>query len=126
MRYTMRNELGVPAVVDRGTFQPELDALPIREKAHTREGDAIAAAHRAADWFCLAAAPTFAIMALLTSVLGGSQPDILCSAAEHTSPLSGMIPMYLLMSVFHSQPWLKVISNRHRCPELQSTQLPAP
>ena len=37
---------GVPAVVDRATFQAELDALRAREKAHTREGDAIAAARR--------------------------------------------------------------------------------
>jgi hypothetical protein len=51
-------------------------------------------------------------MALLTGVLGGRQPDILCSAAEHTSPLSGMVPMYLLMSAFHSAPWLKLISSR--------------
>jgi predicted dithiol-disulfide oxidoreductase (DUF899 family) len=36
----------LPAVVDRATFQAELDALRIREKAHTREGDAIAAARR--------------------------------------------------------------------------------
>ena len=36
----------VPVVVDRATFQGELDALRIREKAHTREGDAIAAARR--------------------------------------------------------------------------------
>jgi predicted dithiol-disulfide oxidoreductase (DUF899 family) len=35
-----------PLIVDRGTFQAELDALRIREKAHTREGDAIAAARR--------------------------------------------------------------------------------
>jgi predicted dithiol-disulfide oxidoreductase (DUF899 family) len=42
----MRNEYGVPAVVDRNTFQAELDALRVREKAHTREGDAIAAARR--------------------------------------------------------------------------------
>jgi hypothetical protein len=67
---------------------------------------------RAADWLSLAAAPTFAIMALLTGIVGGSQPDILCSAAEHTSRLSGMIPMYLLMSAFHSPPWLKLISSR--------------
>ena len=46
MKDTMRNELGVPAVVDRSTFQAELDALRVREKAHTREGDAIAAARR--------------------------------------------------------------------------------
>jgi predicted dithiol-disulfide oxidoreductase (DUF899 family) len=38
--------LGVPVVVDRATWQAELDALRVREKAHTREGDAIAAARR--------------------------------------------------------------------------------
>ena len=81
-------------------------------------GDAIrsksrhATALRAADWLCLAAAPTFALMALLTGALGSGQPDILCAAAAHSSPLTGMIPMYLLMSAFHSTPWLKLISGR--------------
>src|ERR1700730_1481745 len=42
----MRDELGAPKVVDRSTFLAELDALRVREKAHTREGDAIAAARR--------------------------------------------------------------------------------
>ena len=37
---------GMPAAVDRATFQAELDKLRVREKAHTREGDAIAAARR--------------------------------------------------------------------------------
>ena len=37
---------GLPAAVDRATFQAELDGLRIREKTHTREGDAIAAARR--------------------------------------------------------------------------------
>ena len=46
MKNFMRSEPGVPAVVDRDTFQVELDALRVREKAHTREGDAIAAARR--------------------------------------------------------------------------------
>ncbi len=36
----------VPVVVDRAAFQAELDRLRVREKAHTREGDAIAAARR--------------------------------------------------------------------------------
>jgi predicted dithiol-disulfide oxidoreductase (DUF899 family) len=36
----------LPAVVSRESFQAELDALRIREKAHTHEGDAIAAARR--------------------------------------------------------------------------------
>ena len=35
-----------PAAVVRDSFQAELDALRVREKAHTREGDAIAAARR--------------------------------------------------------------------------------
>jgi predicted dithiol-disulfide oxidoreductase (DUF899 family) len=37
---------GMPAAVDRATFQVALDELRAREKAHTREGDAIAAARR--------------------------------------------------------------------------------
>ena len=46
MTDSMRDDLGKPKVVDRNTFQAELDALRVREKAHTREGDAIAAARR--------------------------------------------------------------------------------
>jgi predicted dithiol-disulfide oxidoreductase (DUF899 family) len=38
--------LAAPAVVDRLTFEAQLDELRVREKAHTREGDAIAAARR--------------------------------------------------------------------------------
>ena len=41
-----RNAPRKPAAVDRATFQAELDELRVREKAHTREGDAIAAARR--------------------------------------------------------------------------------
>src|SRR5437588_63734 len=40
------NAPSLPAAVDRATFQAELDRLRVREKAHTREGDAIAAARR--------------------------------------------------------------------------------
>ncbi len=36
----------LPEIVDRAAFQSELDALRVREKAHTREGDALAAARR--------------------------------------------------------------------------------
>jgi predicted dithiol-disulfide oxidoreductase (DUF899 family) len=35
-----------PLIADRATFQSELDRLRVREKTHTREGDAIAAARR--------------------------------------------------------------------------------
>ncbi len=73
----------------------------------TRRGAATA---RAAEWLSLAAAPTFAMMALQTAVLGGPG-EMLCSAA-HSSPLTGMGAMYLLMSVFYSSPWLKLISRQ--------------
>ena len=42
----MSADVGMPRRVDRATFESELDALRVREKAHTREGDAIAAARR--------------------------------------------------------------------------------
>jgi hypothetical protein len=77
--------------------------------ARAQGGNAIGRA--AADWLSLAAAPTFAIMALLTHALGG-MPDMLCSAAQGASPLGGMVPMYLLMSAFHLSPWLKLTSRR--------------
>jgi predicted dithiol-disulfide oxidoreductase (DUF899 family) len=41
-----RDELAAPNIVDRSTLQEQLDALRVREKAHTQEGDAIAAARR--------------------------------------------------------------------------------
>lgn len=58
----------------------------------------------------LAAAPTFAIMALLSGAFDVGPPGMLCSATQHASPLSGMVVMYALMSAFHSAPWLKLIS----------------
>jgi hypothetical protein len=70
------------------------------------------AALGAADWLHLVAAPTFAAMALLTGVFGGGGSDMLCSAAQDAWPLSGMVPMYVLMSAFHAAPWLKLISRR--------------
>jgi len=70
-------------------------------------GDAGAVVARgAANFLCLAAAPVFAIMALIS---GAGPMEVLCSA-EHRSLLSGMGSMYVLMSVFHAAPWLKLIS----------------
>lgn len=62
----------------------------------------------AADWLSLAAAPVFAFMALLSAVDGDSAANLLCSAAHDASPLSGMVTMYVLMSVFHAGSWLKL------------------
>jgi hypothetical protein len=66
----------------------------------------------AADWLGLAATPTFAIMALLTVVDSNGPMAALCAATQGASPLNGMAVMYLLMSAFHSAPWLKLISSR--------------
>ena len=79
--------------------------------ANRHESDGVAALG-AADWLCLAAAPTFAVMALLTGVLGGGPMAMMCSTAPDASPLGGMAAMYLLMSAFHLTPWLKLISRR--------------
>jgi hypothetical protein len=68
-----------------------------------------ASARRVGDWLCLAATPTFAIMAVLTATGG---PDTICSAMPDASPLSGMGLMYVLMSVFHLAPWLKLAASR--------------
>ena len=43
---TPENAGRLPTIVDRAAWQAELDQLLAREKAHTREGDAIAAARR--------------------------------------------------------------------------------
>ena len=64
-----------------------------------------------ANCLSLAAAPTFAIMALLTVIRGGP-PDMFCSAAHDSSLVSGMTPMYLLMSALHLTTWLRLISGR--------------
>jgi len=75
-------------------------------------GSANAAGPSAAGWLSLAPAPAFAIMALFTGVLGGGPQDVPCSAAQNASSLSGMVPMYLLMSVFHLAPWLGLLTSR--------------
>jgi hypothetical protein len=64
-----------------------------------------------AKWLRLAAAPTFMIMALLAVVLDRGASNGLCSATGSVWP-GGMTPMYLLMGVFHSAPWLNLILRR--------------
>ena len=79
----------------------------------TRDQWLAAAVRGASNWVCLAAAPTFAVMALLTGLLGGGEA-MSCMGAHDASPLSGMTSMYMLMSAFHAAPWLKLISSRRR------------
>ena len=60
---------------------------------------------RAAQGLSFAAAPAFALMALLNA---GLPPDM------HASPLGGMVPMYTLMSAVHVVPRLRLIAGRTR------------
>ncbi|MGE0717835.1 MAG: hypothetical protein AB7P02_20475 [Alphaproteobacteria bacterium] len=55
----------------------------------------------------LAAAPTFAAMALVTAVLESGAAPALCTAGHGTWAPTGMAPMYLLMGAFHLAPWLR-------------------
>ncbi|WP_311029517.1 hypothetical protein [Mesorhizobium koreense] len=64
----------------------------------------------ASRWLCLAASPTFALMALVTAVSEGHEMG--CIMGQ--SPLAGMVPMYLLMSAFHLAPWLRLASGSFR------------
>jgi hypothetical protein len=59
-----------------------------------------------------AAAPTFALMAVLNAMARDGRSDIICSAMPAGAPLGDMTIMYLLMCAFHLVPWLKQIS-RH-------------
>jgi len=63
-----------------------------------------------ADLLCLAAAPVFAAMALLTAATAGA-PHMLCapSASPLAAWLGGMTPMYLLMAAVHVAPWLRLM-----------------
>jgi hypothetical protein len=61
------------------------------------------------SWLGLAAAPTFAAMAVFT-LAAGCDADVMCSAVHGLSQLGGMAPMYVLMSAFHAGPWLRLVS----------------
>ncbi|WP_137177377.1 hypothetical protein [Roseomonas sp. AR75] len=63
-------------------------------------------AARAARWLRLAAAPCFAMLALLAALRPEAPLDALCGGGD----LDGMAAMYLLMSVFHLPAWLVALS----------------
>ena len=63
------------------------------------------AAPGAIDVLTLAAAPTFAVMAIAT---GNSPAMTLCAPGAGILPIDGMTAMYLLMSLFHLPPWLRL------------------
>jgi hypothetical protein len=66
----------------------------------------------AAGWLALGASPTFALMAWIAAndapLMAG------CSAGRSILPIDGMTAMYVLMSLFHLSPWLKLASGRPR------------
>ncbi len=66
---------------------------------------AVAETAPAARWLALAAAPTFALMAVWTARQGG-EAQALCAAMRQAPPLGEMTFMYALMSAFHCAPWL--------------------
>lgn len=76
---------------------------------HRRSPDPLPPAG-AAGWLTLAAAPTFAVMALVTA--SEARPPALCAPVGGLLPIDGMTAMYLLMSVFHLPPWLKLAAHR--------------
>lgn len=83
-----------------------MSELSLPDTDATRSRNAAACA---ADGLRFAAAPAFALMALLTGPYG-SEPNVLCVAAQGASSFSGMFVMYMLMSAFHSAPWLRLFS----------------
>lgn len=64
------------------------------------------AALKAVDGLAFAASPTFALMAWVGA--SDAAPMALCSSS--VLPMEGMTAMYLLMSLFHLSPWLKLAS----------------
>jgi predicted dithiol-disulfide oxidoreductase (DUF899 family) len=79
-------DLPVPEVVDRTTWLAHVDELRVREKAHTREGDAIAAARRRL--------PMVAVDATLT-VTGPDGPVTLLDVFE------GRRQLYVYFHMWH-------------------------
>ena len=80
--------------------------------AATQRNSGAGWARNAASWIGLAGTPTFAIMAWVAAT---EAPRIaVCSSASGMPPINGMVWMYLLMSVFHVTPWLKLACDHAR------------
>ena len=88
----MKNQSASPEIVDRNTFHAALDALRIREKAHTHEGDAIAAARRRLPMVKVDAA---------TKLVGPKGPVKLLDAFEDRQQL---IAYYFMWHTDHPAP----------------------
>ena len=60
----------------------------------------------------LAAAPTFAVMAVATGLYEPRGGAAFCGPVPGGSPLGDMGVMYLLMGAFHLGPWLRLAASR--------------
>jgi hypothetical protein len=76
------------------------------------QNDAAWRARDAAGWISLAGSPTFALMAWIAAT--DPHRVAMCGSAADLLPISGMAWMYLLMSLFHVSPWLKLAAGRPR------------
>lgn len=81
---------------------------------HNRAGRRGDAASGVARWLGLAAAPSFAAMALAAAIVAADPAGAPCMTAPNASPLTGMTAMYLLMSLFHLAPWVRLIGGNER------------
>jgi hypothetical protein len=61
-------------------------------------------------WLGLAASPVFAVMGWIA--VSDPHSMAMCSVGAGVWTMDGMTPMYLLMSVFHLSPWLKLAAGR--------------
>ena len=77
-----------------------------------RDGRRSSAASGVVDGLTLAAAPTFAAMALIQAASRSDSMSQMCMTGARASPLAGMAAMYVLMSLFHLPPWLKLAFGR--------------
>lgn len=70
----------------------------------------------------LTASPTFLLMAWISA--NDTSQTVTCLSASGVPPLGGMPRMYLLMSLFHIAPWLKIASGRARqfSPSIRKTE----
>lgn len=62
------------------------------------------------DLLYLAAAPTFALMTLLSVTMDADIIVSVCSTSTSLFAPRGMPMMYLLMTLFHFPPWLRLFS----------------